>query len=58
MTTPRTAGDLVHTYLKISTDRLREALGDARRNDHEGIHQARVNSAACGPPCARTAPCS
>lgn len=44
MNTPRTAGDLLHTYLGVSTDRLRESLADARRHDHEGIHQVRVNA--------------
>lgn len=44
MTTPRTAGDLLHTYLRVTTVRLREALGDARGHDHEGVHQVRVNA--------------
>lgn len=44
MTTPRSAGHLVHTSLATTTDRLREALGDARRHDHDGIHQVRVNA--------------
>lgn len=44
MTTPRTAGALLQTYLQVSTDRLRAALGDARHHDHDGIHQVRVNA--------------